>query len=52
MRGIEFLEQLIDSMSEALDSLENAKRKGNSLDAKKAKEFILLLQKEVERELA
>ena len=51
MRGVEFLEQLIDSMSEALDSLERAKRKGNSLDAKKAKEFMMILQKEVEKEL-
>lgn len=51
MRGLEFLEQLIDSMSEALDTFEKAKKKGSSVEAKKAKEFLIKLQYEIDKEL-
>ena len=51
MRGLEFLEQLVDSMSEGLDALEKAKERGNAVQAKKAKDFLIKLQHEVDKEL-
>ncbi len=51
MEGLEFLDQLIDSMSEALDSLEKAKANGSTIKARNAKDFLIKLQSEINREL-
>jgi len=51
MGDLEFLGQLVDSMSEAVDKLEKARDSGNKKEARKIEEFILDMQKKFNEEL-
>ncbi len=52
MSDVEVLRQLIDSMSEAVDKLEDAWQKNQIEEFNKIKSFILNLQKRIKLELA
>ena len=51
MRGIETVEQLVNSMYDVLPILESAKNSGDSAKIVKVKEFLLKMQGEVAKEL-
>lgn len=52
MRGLEFWEQMINSMQDALSLLEQAKNSGDSARVVKLKELLLKLQSELAGDLA
>jgi hypothetical protein len=51
MRGIEFWDQMVNSMTDALSLLEQAKSVGDSTKILKLKELLLKLQGELARDL-
>ncbi len=51
MRGIETVEQLVNSMYDVLPLLESAKNSGDSGKVLKIKTFLLKMQEEVAKEL-
>lgn len=51
MKGIETIEQLVNSMYEVLPILEKAKESGDSTKILKIKEFLLNMQSEVAKDL-
>ena len=50
MKGIETLEQLVNSMYDVVLMLERAKEKGDSAKILRIKEFLLRMQEEVAKE--
>jgi hypothetical protein len=50
MKGIETLEQLVNSMYDVVSLLEKAKEKGDSNKVLKIKEFLIKMQEEVAKE--
>lgn len=51
MRGIETVEQLVNSMCDVLPMLENAQSSGDSTKIVKIKDFLTKMQAEVAKEL-
>ena len=51
MRGIETVEQLVNSMYDVLSMLETAKNSGDSSKIVRIKDFLLKMQGEVAKEL-
>ncbi len=49
---MEVLSQLIDSMGDAVDKLEEAKSKGRISEFNRLKEFILKIQKKIDDEVS
>ena len=51
MGDVEFLGQLVDSMADAVEKLEEAKERNRIVEFNKLKRFILDIQKKVDGEL-